>query len=88
MRKENTNTKTMRKTNTFRETFKEPRKLVAQWRGVRRAWGGPVATKGWEEDERLCRGREGDHSSPRSFSERVAALRIGLQLLGIIEKLR
>ena len=47
-----------------------------------------MATKGWEEDERLCRGREGDHSSPRSFSERVAALRIGLQLLGIIEKLR
>ena len=41
-------------------------------------------TGGGEQDGRRTRvlpGREGDHSSPRSFSEGVAALRAGLPLI-------
>ena len=58
--------------------------LLHGWGGAGRAWG---ETKGWEEDESSAgereRGREegGDHSSPRSFSEGVAALRAGLRIM-------
>ena len=46
--------------------------------------GGRGGTGGGDQDGRRTRvlpGREGDHSSPRSFSEGVAALRAGLPLI-------
>ena len=54
--------------------------LLHGWGGAGRAWGGQgVATKTGGGRE-FCRGERegGDHSSPRSFSEGVAALRAGL----------
>lgn len=62
--------------------------LLHGWEGGREVLGGRGGeTKGWEEDESSAgereRGREegGDHSSPRSFSEGVAALRAGLHIM-------
>ena len=48
-----------------------------------RAWGGRrVAVTKMGGGREFCRGERegGDHSSPRSFSEGVAALRAGLPL--------